>query len=347
MPLFMDRHNMAGASPAEVAEAHWCDLEIEAKHHVRFLTYWHHHGSPTGFCLVEAPSAEAVTAVHREAHEGVPTEIVEVEWNAVQAFLGPIHEPLPRQSWEDVATRSMLCLAMAEAPRPRTGSRPATALHAQTALARKTIGARGGRHVGGDVASVIGCFPSGAAAIECALALHASVLPMASMFQREVAQLRIGIRMGEPVDGRFGLFGAALKVATVLCDGAEPGATVVSGDVCSASPGSFEFTELGDVAVDGTDAPVTRFRLNGRTGPARGPLAARVSPELEIAPNGLTPRELDVLRMVAVGKTNKEIANDLCISVSTVATHVRNVFAKASVSNRAEAASFAYRRRLL
>ena len=55
----------------------------------------------------------------------------------------------------------------------------------------------------------------------------------------------------------------------------------------------------------------------------------------------MTQREVEVLRLVAVGKSNQEIAEDLFISPHKVIRHVSNVFAKASCANRTEAASYA------
>ncbi|MFZ5510539.1 MAG: ATP-binding protein [Pseudomonadota bacterium] len=62
---------------------------------------------------------------------------------------------------------------------------------------------------------------------------------------------------------------------------------------------------------------------------------------------GLSERELQVLRLVAAGKTNQEIAAALCRSPSTVAIHVRNILDKTRAANRAEAAAFAVRHGLL
>jgi DNA-binding NarL/FixJ family response regulator len=52
----------------------------------------------------------------------------------------------------------------------------------------------------------------------------------------------------------------------------------------------------------------------------------------------LTPRELDVLRLLAVGRTNKQIAQELTISLATVKTHVEHIIAKLRVSDRTQAA---------
>ena len=56
---------------------------------------------------------------------------------------------------------------------------------------------------------------------------------------------------------------------------------------------------------------------------------------------GLTEREMEVLRAVAYGKTNKEVAERLCISPNTVQVHLRNIFAKVGVKNRIEAVAYA------
>lgn len=58
--------------------------------------------------------------------------------------------------------------------------------------------------------------------------------------------------------------------------------------------------------------------------------------------HGLTERELQVLRLVAAGKSNREIAATLVISEHTVARHVQNIFAKVDVSSRAAAGAFAF-----
>jgi DNA-binding NarL/FixJ family response regulator len=60
-------------------------------------------------------------------------------------------------------------------------------------------------------------------------------------------------------------------------------------------------------------------------------------------PTGLTSREIDVLRRVAAGKTNREIAAELVLSVPTVERHVANIYAKIGASRRIQAAQFAVR----
>lgn len=62
---------------------------------------------------------------------------------------------------------------------------------------------------------------------------------------------------------------------------------------------------------------------------------------------GLTPREVEVLRVLALGRSNAEIAKELFISVNTVATHVGRILTKLAVATRTEAAAVAHRDRLL
>ena len=85
----------------------------------------------------------------------------------------------------------------------------------------------------------------------------------------------------------------------------------------------WTFVELG-AAPD-----VARIDALSRTAGARGA-------------GGLSARELEVLRLVAAGKTNRAIAADLVLSEKTVARHVSNIFAKLGVSSRAAATAHAY-----
>jgi DNA-binding CsgD family transcriptional regulator len=65
------------------------------------------------------------------------------------------------------------------------------------------------------------------------------------------------------------------------------------------------------------------------------------------APGGLSPREVEVLRLVARGKSNPEIAEELVLSEKTVARHLSNIFTKLDVGSRTAAAAFAYQHRLV
>ncbi|HET9249695.1 MAG TPA: LuxR C-terminal-related transcriptional regulator [Actinomycetota bacterium] len=108
-----------------------------------------------------------------------------------------------------------------------------------------------------------------------------------------------------------GLYGAALRAAG---DGEE-------GDL-ELRAALSEYEHLGAVS----DADRVARALGGGPG----------------LPRGLTSREAEVLRLVAAGKTNREIASELVISEHTVARHLQNMFVKLQVSSRSAATAFAF-----
>jgi DNA-binding NarL/FixJ family response regulator len=91
---------------------------------------------------------------------------------------------------------------------------------------------------------------------------------------------------------------------------------------------------------ENTDA-VVREIVEFVVGPRRDRVARRPT---AIANPGLTPRELDVLRLIATGESNASIAADLGLSVHTVERHVANLYRKIDARGRADATAFAIRR---
>jgi hypothetical protein len=80
MPLYMDVHTISGGVTADdVAKAHLEDLRTQSKYDVRYLRYWVNEEQGKVFCLVEAPSADAASTVHREAHGLVADEVLPVQ----------------------------------------------------------------------------------------------------------------------------------------------------------------------------------------------------------------------------------------------------------------------------
>lgn len=80
MPLYMDIHTIGGGVTADdVARAHMADLQTQGRYDVRYLRYWVSEPEGKVFCLVEAPSPQAASVVHREAHGLVAQHVYEVK----------------------------------------------------------------------------------------------------------------------------------------------------------------------------------------------------------------------------------------------------------------------------
>ena len=76
-------------------------------------------------------------------------------------------------------------------------------------------------------------------------------------------------------------------------------------------------------------------------------VAAQLVKETAAPAGGLTGREVEVLRQIAAGKTNRAIAAELSISEKTVARHISNIFTKLDLSSRSAATAYAYEHKLL
>jgi hypothetical protein len=80
MPLYMDVHTIDGGVAVEdVAKAHMADLQTQGRYDVKYLRYWVDEQHGKVFCLVEAPSADAASTVHREAHGLVADHVFQVQ----------------------------------------------------------------------------------------------------------------------------------------------------------------------------------------------------------------------------------------------------------------------------
>jgi DNA-binding NarL/FixJ family response regulator len=82
-------------------------------------------------------------------------------------------------------------------------------------------------------------------------------------------------------------------------------------------------------------------------GKRRLPAAVAQTLAEHMADEPISPRELEVLSLMAAGKRNKEIAGDLSIAEDTVKMHVRNILSKLQVSDRTEAVTIALRRGII
>jgi DNA-binding CsgD family transcriptional regulator/tetratricopeptide (TPR) repeat protein len=149
-------------------------------------------------------------------------------------------------------------------------------------------------------------------------------------------QARLGTLLGESDTTRWWSEARADAEAS----GARPLRLLVDYDEASAAGDISAVAALVPVlaaaGMGGWAARAAAGRPSGGVQPGRAPL-----------PAGLTRREAEVLRLLAKGRTSKEIASQLMLSVLTVNRHVANIYAKIGARNRAEATAYAHARHLV
>jgi DNA-binding CsgD family transcriptional regulator len=343
--FFMCRHTGSRAERAleEVAASHDLDLRYQEKHGVTWLSYFLDRNARNSFCLAEAPSLEAVEACHLEAHgRMLPHRVIEVDWTLVQAFLGDIAQPGVGQIWNASPFRTILIVELTNSSvlALRLGDKRALSLTRQfEALVRHQVTASRGREIETAAGRMVASFGSAAGAVSCGLGIKEAVTSHLSNHSDLPVQYRVGINAGEPVTEEGELFGAAVLLAHQVCSVASQGAVFVSRvvhDLCLGK--TFDFADRGMVTIAGFGT-VLLYEVQANAESARSLASPRF-------PDGLSGREVEVLRLIAAGRSNQSIADELLISLNTVARHVAHILNKTNAANRTEAAAYAYRERL-
>lgn len=274
MPIYMDRHDFAGATAETAADAHRRDIAIQDQYGVKFLTYWFDEARGAVFCLVDAPDKETANRVHQDAHGAIANVMVEVELSAVEAFLGRISDPAPLAPGQEVQLESAFRTVMftdivgSTEMTTRLGDRSGVEIvRAHDSLVRRALAKHGGREVKHTGDGIMASFFEVASAIECAEHIQQSVAEF-NRSNRESIHLRIGLHAGEPVEDSHDLFGTTVQMAARICQAAPPGTIVVSDEVRSAVPDGPAWIELGTSHLKGFPAPVPLFQVQGRSRPA-------------------------------------------------------------------------------
>lgn len=230
MPLFLDRHEVPGASAEDLAAAHAADVGVQQGHGVRYLTYWFDVDAGSVFCLAEGPSREAVEAVHRDAHGLLATTIIEVEPGPVAAFLGALPTHPVGTAYVDSAVRAVLFtdICGSTALTQELGDDGGTELvREHDRVVRGALGGHGGREVKHTGDGIMASFTSVSAAVEAAIEVQVALAERNQAAATPI-DVRIGIAAGEPVTEDGDLFGATVQLASRLCSCSEPGAITVS-----------------------------------------------------------------------------------------------------------------------
>ena len=275
MPLFMDRHDIPGVSAEDVAQAHIADLAVEAKHSVRFLTYWFDPDRGEAFCLAQAPTGEALTAVHRETHGLIPNEIIPVSEDDILRFLGRITDPVDHARvgnpfrailFTDLEGSTTLLESVGEASYM-------VLLTEHDLIIRRALVTTRGREVKHTGDGIMASFESVPNALECALTVQDGFARRLSDGAAPALRVRIGVAAGEPVDHNDDLFGATVTLAARICAAAEAGHILASDIVRElGSAKGFRFDSGHERVLKGFSSLVRLFELVGM--PAREPRVA-------------------------------------------------------------------------
>jgi class 3 adenylate cyclase len=265
MPLFLDRHDLAGATAEDVASAHGADLDIQERFGVRYLTYWFDYDRQRAFCLASGPDQESVVAVHREGHGLIASEVLPVDGDEVARFLGPLREHPRGEAYVETAFRTILFtdIVGSTSLTQRLGDGGAMeVLRDHDRLVRREVDGRGGSVVKNTGDGLMVAFGSVAAALEAAVEIQRA-LHDRNQTAVHALEVRIGLAAGEPVMEQGDLFGAAVQLAARLCGRAGGGTILVSGAVRDLAIGKrFEFRRRGRVSLKGFDEPVRLFEVD-------------------------------------------------------------------------------------
>jgi class 3 adenylate cyclase len=199
------------------------------------------------------------------------------------------------------------------------------------AMLRRLIEAGGGTAIAGRTLGdgVLATFPAARPAIEAALSC-------ASAGDEAGLPLHLGLHAGDVIREGADIYGGAVNIAARISGLTGPGEVLVSDIVRGLGRTSAEvvFADRGEHTLKGVGEAVRVYEVRPKS-------AAGAS-----LPDGLTAREVEVLRLIAAGRTNTEIADELTLSVRTVARHITNIYTKIGARNKAEATKYASERRL-
>jgi DNA-binding CsgD family transcriptional regulator len=176
-----------------------------------------------------------------------------------------------------------------------------------------------------------------------AVEMRQRVTELVEMWRRRGHQLAfgVGIAQGYATLGKIGFegrfdyaaIGTVTNLAARLCDESEPGQILVGQRVHAAVEDLVATEPVGELALRGFLRPVPGHNVLGFKGNTRsGPLSAR---------------EREVVALIAQGRSNRQIAQELVITEATAAKHVEHILNKLGLSSRAQVAVWAAQHELL
>mgnify|MGYP001825410972 FL=1 len=224
MPIYMDRHDIPAEITAEhVALMHQEDLKVQHLYGCKGMTYWCDTERHTAFCLIEAPDREAIQSMHNHAHGDFPHDIIEVDPNLVESFLGRIEDPQKDENQEiniidDPAFRVIMVLESSDYLHRLDTHQ----LSMFTQKFHRSV-AKSVKHFEGSIVrendkSYLISFKSVTNAVLCALKIQDSFKYSYPKLERDNQRLKIGLCTGSPVTAKDGLFSESIILATQMCE---------------------------------------------------------------------------------------------------------------------------------
>ncbi len=333
MPIYMDRHIVPGIEAKHAAQAHREDLKIQDEYGCRCMTYWVDEDRGSAFCLIDAPDAEAVKKMHDQAHGLIPHEIVQVNSNVVEAFLGRVTDPEGYYDsdepnlkiFNDPAFRIILVsqtkdsrLLKNELGIPKAEK----LLNLYHEIMRQQLHENQGREVELKGERFIASFVSVTQAVACAIGIQKG-LHVAG----ELIDLRMGLNAGMPVTQDKSIFGDVIRMAEYLCSTGTPNQIVMASIINeiykddgknnladeaafkSVSPGNENVLQLVfDVLEEGhADSQFAIKDFCKKTGMSKSKLYRQSTALLGMSPNELI-REYRLRKALSFLKTERNIA---------------------------------------
>jgi hypothetical protein len=224
MPLYMDRHDGLDATAKSLAEAHQLDLKVQNKFSCKALTYWYDEGKQIAFCLIEAPDKNAVAEMHRNSHGLVPNQIIEVQNDIVEYFLGRISDPESVKNKEqfinETAFRAILyidCKQMFTSSKSFKKKEKGLG-DIYNRLIRPAITQHDGIEIKVKSEGLMASFTSVTKSLQCAMKIQKRISEMNKKSKSSEIVASIGLSTGYPVTNGDDFFGETVLLAKRLSE---------------------------------------------------------------------------------------------------------------------------------
>lgn len=237
MPIFMDLHIVPGVKAKEAAEAHRKDILIEEMYGCKCLTYWVDEARGHVFCLIDAPSKEAVETMHAKVHRLEPHKIIEVQSYLMEPFLGRVSDSKEVQTTadglpfnNDPTFRILMVTTVIDPVLLQQGlgrEKADELIDKYYTVVREELTNYDGVEVQNRGHGFIISFRSAGKAVSCAMAIHQKLKNK----NKKRIRFRIAIHAGEPASANEQIIGEIIQLGERICFIAEDFSIGISAQV--------------------------------------------------------------------------------------------------------------------